>query len=76
MIAPVSGQNYPLVMEGHLPLAAWPVSGEQAKQEDFLNELSTFSDNLGDPQQKHTPVHGDNGIAGVLKGIPIHFQLL
>ena len=49
-----SGQNHPLVMEGHLPLAAWPVSGEQAKQEDFLNELSTFSDNLGDPQQKHT----------------------
>jgi len=72
-----SDQNHPLVLEGHLPLAAWPVSGDQAKQEDFLNKLSILSDNLGDPQQKHhTPMHGDNGIAGVLKGIPIHFQLL
>jgi len=50
---------------------AWPVSGDQAKQENFLNELSTLSDNLGDPQQKHhTPMHGDNGITSVLKGIP------
>ena len=41
---------------------------------DFLNELSRLSDNLGDPQQKHhILMHGDNGITGVLKGIPIHF---
>jgi len=71
------GQNHPLVMEGHLPLATWPVSGDQVKQDDSLYKLSTLSDNLGDPQQKYyTPLHGNNGIAGFLKGIMIHFQLL
>ena len=72
-----AGQNHPLAGEGHLPLAAWPVSGEVAKQEDFLTELSTSSENLGEHQQNHpTPVPGNSGIAGALRGIPIPFQLL
>ena len=72
-----AGQNHPLAGEGHLPLAAWPVSGEVAKREDFLTELSTSSENLGEHQQNHpTPVPGNSGIAGALRGIPIPFQLL
>ena len=63
--------------EGHLPLAASPISGEVAKQEDFLTELLTSSENLGEHQQNHpTPVPGNSGIAGALRGIPIPFQLL
>ena len=72
-----AGQNHPLAGEGHLPLATWPVSGEVAKQEDFLTELSTSSENLGEHQQNHpTPVPGNSGIDGALRGIPIPFQLL
>ena len=69
-------QNHLLVIEGHL-LSTWPVSGDQAKQENFLTGLPTSLDNTGGPQQKHlTPMHNDNGTAGVLKGMSIHYQLL
>jgi len=77
IVTNAAGQNHPLVMEDRLPLAAWPVSGDQEKQEAFLNELSTSLNNLGEqPLKHHTPVLGDSGIAGVLKGVLIHFQHL
>ena len=71
------GTIHPMVMEGHLPLAAWPVSGDPIAQKDFQRELSRFSGSHGEPRQRqHILVPGDSGIAGVLNGVPIHFQLL
>jgi len=29
------GQNHPMAMEGHLPPATWPVSGNSAMQKEF-----------------------------------------
>lgn len=29
------GQNHPMAMEGHLPPATWPVSGNPAMQKEF-----------------------------------------
>lgn len=34
------GKKHPLAMRGHLPLVAWPVSGDHSDQKDFLKELS------------------------------------
>ena len=71
------GLSHPLAIEGHLPLAAWPVSGNPTVQRDFQKELSALSGNLGDRRlNQHTHVPGDNGIAGVLHKMLIHFQLL
>ena len=71
------GQHHPLVLEGHLPLAAWIVSGKHAMQLDFQEELLRSSGGHGDPQlNPRTQVPGGSGIAGVLDGIQIHFQPL
>lgn len=71
------GDPHPLVMEGHLPLAAWPVSGRNSAPEDFLKELLQSSGSLGGtPQSQPTAQSGGNGMAGVLQGICIQFQLL
>ena len=73
------GTTHPMVMEGHLhvPLAVWPVSGDPIAQKDFQMGLLRFSGSHGEPRQRqHILVHGDSGIAGVLNGVPIHFQLL
>lgn len=59
------GANHPLVMRGHLPLAAWPVSGDPNDLRDFQTKLSASSGNHGEyPPRRHTPVHGDSGVAG------------
>ena len=31
----IMGLNHPLVMDGHLPLATWPISGDTTAQQDF-----------------------------------------
>ena len=36
-------QSHPMAMEGHLPLATWPVSGDPTTQKDFRIELSASS---------------------------------
>ena len=65
----------PLVLEGHLPLAAWPVPGDV--QKGFQMELSRSLVSLGESQHSHpTQVHGSCGIAGVLEMMPIPFQHL
>lgn len=71
------GRTHPLVLEGHFPLAAWPVSGNPSAQRDFQRELSVSSGSHGDLRRSHH-IHppGDSGIAGVLHGALIHFQLL
>lgn len=55
IITDPTGQHHPLVLEGHLPLAAWPVSGDSSSQKAFRMELSTSSASLGEtPQKQHT----------------------
>ena len=61
------GLTHPMAMKGHLPLAAWPVSGDPTAQKDFRIELSASSGSHGEGQlSQRIPVPGDNGIAGVL----------
>jgi len=38
---------HPLLLDGHLPLAAWPVLGKSFTPEVFLKELSQSSRNIG-----------------------------
>ncbi len=65
--------NHPMAMKGHLPLAAWPISGDPTK----LTELLRSSENRGDPPQRQlTYPLGNNGIAGVLNGAVIPFRHL
>ena len=71
------GQAHPLVLEGHLPLAAWPVSGNPSVQMDYQRGLSRFSGGRGeDPLNPHTLEPGSCGIAGAINGALIHFQPL
>ena len=72
-----TGQNHPLATQGHLSLAAQPVSGDPSMQEDYQNELWTSSRNHGDNRQNQlTPVLGDNGIVGALDDRLIQLQPL
>ena len=66
------GFSHSMVLDNHLPLAAWPVSGDLARQRDFQNEFLALSKAHGDlPQRQHTHQHGSCGLAGVLDGISI-----
>ena len=77
IVTSVTGQAHPLVLEGHLPLAAWPVSGETFDQEDFRRGLSRSSDSHGGaPPSVRTQVLGECGAAGVVGGVQIPFQPL
>ena len=77
IITSTMGQVHPLAWEGHLPLAAWPVSGETSNLEDFQKELLTsFASRGGGPQNPHIPVPGECGRAGVVGGVSIPFQHL
>ena len=70
-------QLHPLAGQGRLPLAAWPVSGDPTVQRAFQRELSISSgDHGGTPLSQPTRPPGVGGIAGVLKGHWIQFQLL
>lgn len=71
------GYYHPMAMRGHLPLAAWPISGEPTAQQAFQTRLLRSSGDRGDhPQNQHTHRLGDSGIAGVLNGVVIPFQPL
>lgn len=71
------GTNHPMAMSGHLPLAAWPISGNPTVLRVFQTELLTSSEGHGDLPQSQ-PIHplGDSGIAGVLNGTLIPFRHL
>jgi len=72
-----TGQNHPLAVQGHFPLAAWPVSGDPSNQEDYQKELWASSRSHGAHQQnQHTPVLGDSGTIGVLNNRLIQLQPL
>ena len=56
-----TGQNHPLAVQGHLPLAAWPVSGDSTNLEVYQNKLLTCYGSRGGHQQScHIPLLGDN----------------
>ena len=69
--------SHPLILENQLFLTAWPVSGKISLHRDLLNELRSYSSNLGEsiPMQ-HAIQPGLSGVAGVLEGTSIHFQHL
>ncbi len=58
-------------------LAAWPISGKNAEITSFRRKLARSSLAHGGKKQINptTPSLGD-GIAGVVDGVPIHFQVL
>ena len=71
------GQTHPLIRNGHLPLAAWPVSGETSDQRAFQMELSVSYGGHGEvPRRPRTPVLGECGQAGVVGGVSIPFRHL
>ena len=72
-----NGKNHPLILQGHLPLAAWPISGKHSDLSDFRKELLRYSKGLGEHQHNQLiQVPGDSGIVGVLNGVLIPSQPL
>lgn len=56
-----------MAVQGHLLLAAWPISGNPSMLADFQKEVSTFSISPGEPQQnRRTPLLGGSGSADPL----------
>ena len=67
-----NGKNHPLILQGHLPLAAWPISGKHSDLRDFRKELLRYSKGLGEHQHNQLiQAPGDSGIVGVLNGVLI-----
>ena len=77
IISSPEGGNHPLAKSGHLPLAAWCVSGDPALLKDFQRGLQRSSGDRGEPPPSQPmAVPGDNGLVGAWRGKSIHFQLL
>ena len=73
LVGPES-QSHPLVRQGHLPLAAWPISGDPFALEDFRMGLLSLSENHGATRlSQHTLQLGGSGIAGALHEVLIPF---
>ena len=71
------GESHPLVIQDHLTLAAWPVSGIPSRQVAFQTRLRNYTVPLGEEaQQNHTSRHGESGPAGAVKGVSIPFKYL
>ena len=71
------GNSHPMIVEGHLPLATWLVSGVPGSLKDFQMQLLPSLGNPGDlARNQPTQVPGVNGIVGVLNGTSIPFQPL
>ena len=71
------GEPHPLVQEGHLPLAAWPVSGRVMAQKAFQTEWCQSCRCHGEHQRSlPIPVSGEGGVPGVLNDRLIRFQPL
>ena len=71
-------QPHPLVLQGHLSLAAWMVTGKTCLQTEFQSKLPNFSaPTLGEQaRQELTTAPGNSGVAGVVRGKLIHFAPL
>lgn len=69
------GESHPLMLQGHLPLAAWPISEDLSALRDVRRELWGLSGNHGELQQSRPTLQpGGSGIAGALDGVLIPFQ--
>jgi len=67
----------PLVVEGQMMLAAWPVLGKPILCRAFQAELLTFCSSLGEATHiQHTTQPGLSGIAGVMEDKSIPFLQL
>ena len=62
-------QPHPLVLQGHLSLAAWIVTGKTCWQTEFQSKLLNFSaPTLGEQaRQELTTAPGNSGVAGVVR---------
>lgn len=68
-------RNHPLMSTQSLQLAAWKVSGQVAAVRDFQRKLLSSSHRDGVKEQvQSTSQLGKNGLAGVNKGVMIHFR--
>lgn len=77
IITNVDNNAHPLTIKGHLPLAAWPISGRPSAQQAFRKELLQSSTSHGEaPQNLPTTQLGTNGVIGVISRTYIPFQLL
>ena len=67
-------EPHPLVIQGHLTLAAWPISGDPCRIKDFRKGLLTSYVPPGEKgQRNHTIQLGGDGFAGVVQGKSIQF---
>ena len=71
-------QPHPLVLQGHLQLAAWMATGKPCLQVEFRSKLPNFlTPSLGgEARQQLTTAPGNSGVAGVVRGKLIHFAPL
>ena len=59
-------EPHSLLLQGHLTLAAWPISGDCYQMKAFLERQPISSVHLGEPvHQNHTTPVGTDGLAGV-----------
>ena len=72
-----SKELHPLVVQNHLTLAAWPVSGISSRQMVFQKTLKEYTVPPGEEEQQNLMnQHGENGSAGVVQGKLILFKPL
>ena len=70
-------EPHPLLLQGHLTLAAWPVSGNHCRTKAFQEKQPISSVPLGGKaHQSHTTAAGTDGLAGVIHGRSIRFRPL
>ena len=71
------GELHPLVVQNHLTLAAWPVSGNSSRQVAFQKMLKEYTVHPGgEAHQNHMNQHGESDSAGVVQGKVILFKPL
>ena len=71
------GQPHPLIMQGHLTLVAWPISGVDSRVRAFLQtQPLSFVPPGGRAPQMLTRQHGEDGFIGVTDGRLILAQRL
>ena len=76
IIQNTQGESHPLVIEGHLPLAAWPISDRASAQCFSEGVIGILKKSWRETTESALAQFGGNGIAGVLQGVYIQFQHL
>ena len=71
------GNPHPMILQGHLQLVAWTVSGTPCKVEAFQTKLShSCVHHGGATQNLLTPAHGESGRDGAYQRVSIPFVQL